>query len=152
MMTNSPSEPAPSPQQPPAEAATQQANNTAKLGLPRERRLRRAADFQRVYQRRCRASDPYLLAYGCESHLPYPRLGLAVSRRVGKAVLRNRWKRRLREAFRRQAHALPAGLDLILVPHATSLPSLHVLSQSLRRLAFRLAKRLADEADAREEA
>ena len=46
----------------------------------------------------------------------------------------------------RLASLIPGGA------HATSLPSLHVLSQSLRRLAFRLAKRLADEADAREEA
>lgn len=44
------------------------------------------------------------------------RLGLAVSRRVGGAVERNRIKRILREAFRKERGNLPPGYDLVVIP------------------------------------
>ena len=44
-----------------------------------------------------------------------PRLGLAVSRKVGGAVDRNRVKRRLRDAFERVSPELPPGHDYVLV-------------------------------------
>ena len=48
--------------------------------------------------------------------LPYSRLGLSVSKRVGKAVTRNRIKRRIRELFRTQKKSLPQGFDIIVIP------------------------------------
>lgn len=49
----------------------------------------------------------------------HARLGLAVSRRVGNAVVRNRVKRRLREIFRRNRGALPVA-DLVVIPFASA--------------------------------
>ena len=43
------------------------------------------------------------------------RLGVTVSRRVGNAVVRNRLKRLIREAFRLQQWDLPASLDIVVV-------------------------------------
>lgn len=70
------------------------------------------------------------------------RLGISVGRRFGRAVYRNRIKRRIREAFRRVRHDLPAGLDLVVVPRPGSLPEVSRLEESLRQLANRLAARL----------
>lgn len=105
-------------------------------------RMRRGADFQRAYQRRCAASDGLLLLHAVENGLPHSRLGLSVSRKVGSAVVRNRWKRLSREAFRLSRESLPAGLDLVIIPKARRIPTRLQLEQSLASLARRLATRL----------
>jgi ribonuclease P protein component len=108
--------------------------------------LRRPADFQRVYDRRRSVSDNWLIVYACENRLPYPRLGLSVSRKVGPAVVRNRLRRLYREAFRLTRHELPPGIDLVLIPRRTEEPSLEVLKNCLPRLARQAARRLAQDA------
>jgi ribonuclease P protein component len=104
--------------------------------------VRRPADFRRAYQRRCSAGDGLLLVFGFPNELPHPRLGLSVSRKVGGAVVRNRWKRLIREAFRLTRPQLPAGIDLIVIPRAEAEPELSRLLESLPRLAGRSAAKL----------
>jgi len=104
--------------------------------------VRRPADFRRAYQRRCSAGDGLLLVFGHPNDLPHPRLGLSVSRKVGGAVVRNRWKRLIREAFRLTRAQLPVGVDLIVIPRTDAEPELKRLLESLPRLAARLAAKL----------
>ena len=54
------------------------------------------------------------------NELPYCRLGLAVSRKVGNAVVRNRIKRRLREIFRHQLTGRPLRYDFVIVARSAS--------------------------------
>ncbi len=114
----------------------------ADQGFPRQCHVRSGADFQRAYRRRCVASDETIVVHGCENGLPHARLGLSVSRKVGNAVVRNRWKRLLREAFRLRRDALPAGVDLIVVPRQSIEPELASLLESLPKLARHAAKKL----------
>jgi ribonuclease P protein component len=106
-------------------------------------RIRRTGEFQRVYTRRCRASDDWLLVFGRANGLDHPRLGLSVSRKVGGAVVRNRWKRLIREAFRLSRPRLPEGVDLVVIPRQGVVPELAALLESLPRLAGRISRRLA---------
>ena len=108
-----------------------------------EMRLRRRADFQKAYQRRCVASDGLLLVFANLNGLDTPRLGLSVSRKVGGAVVRNRWKRRIREAFRISRTELPNGIDLVVIPKAAGEPEFSKLRESLIGLARRLAQKLS---------
>lgn len=96
----------------------------ADRGFPRTARLTRPADFTRVYGRRQSAASGQLVVYALPNRLPdgRVRLGLSVSRRIGSAVVRNRWKRRLREAFRLMRPDLPRGLDVIIVVRAGEPP------------------------------
>lgn len=89
-------------------------------------RLTRTSDFQRVYRQGSSTASRFLVLHyfaqpaggGGE-----PRLGLAVSKKLGGAVVRNRVKRLLREAFRECAERLPEDYDYVLIarPHLTEL-------------------------------
>ena len=113
-----------------------------RLRFTREHRIRSGLHFARAYERRQRAGDDVLLVFGCENGLPHPRLGLSVSRKVGRATVRNRWKRLLREAFRLSQHELPSGVDLVVIPRPEAQPTLDLVQASLRRLARKVGQRL----------
>lgn len=86
--------------------------------LPRSVRIRSRRDFERVFRLRIRASDSRITLYAAPSEQAAARLGIAAGHRLGSAVVRNRIKRLVREAFRRVRHALPPGTDWIVVPKA----------------------------------
>ncbi len=111
--------------------------------FPKEFRIRSQADFDRVYQARAYAADDVLVVNGCVNDVAHPRLGLSVSRKVGNAVTRNAWKRRIREAFRLSKDRLPAGIDLVVRPQQGAKCDFHAIAQSLPALAQRIARRLA---------
>lgn len=112
------------------------------LTFRKQDRLRSPGDFKRVYDRRCSVSDRWVVIYGCPNELSHARLGVSVSRKIGNAVARNRFKRLYREAFRLTRAELPAGLDLILLPRSTREPTLDKMRQSLAALVPKLARRL----------
>jgi ribonuclease P protein component len=82
------------------------------LGLPRQIRLRRRKDFDAVFRRGRTWSNDLLVLRTLPNDCDHNRFGFVTSKRLGKAVVRNRVRRRLREAVR----ALPTlpGFDCVL--------------------------------------
>ena len=111
--------------------------------FPTVLRVRKQTDFDRVHRRHVYAADRALVVRGCENGLTHSRLGLSVSRKVGNAVVRNRWKRRIREAFRTTRGRLPEGLDLVVRPRRGAAPDFEDIKASLPQLAHQLARRLS---------
>jgi len=81
----------------------------------RSERLRKSSDFDRVYSSGKRFTSSTLTVIFDASPVGATRVGLSVGRRIGKAVVRNRVKRLLREAFRLNKHRVKKGYDIILV-------------------------------------
>jgi ribonuclease P protein component len=70
----------------------------------------------------------------------HPRLGLVVTRRLGKAVQRNRVKRLLREFFRRHQTGLPAFDLVIMAKKGASALAYHQVEEELGRLLLSRAR------------
>jgi ribonuclease P protein component len=79
-----------------------------------EQRIRRRQEFQQAYSRGTRVHGRYLTMFVLRNDRPISRLGVAATKRIGGAVVRNRAKRLIREVFRHN-NAAP-GFDIVVVP------------------------------------
>ena len=77
--------------------------------------IKRSSDFRRIYAKGKSAVSPCVVVYCRKNRLGTNRVGFTVSKKLGKAVVRNRVRRRLREIIRLNSDRLEQGYDLILV-------------------------------------
>jgi len=78
-----------------------------------EQRLTKRRDFATVYRRGRALAHPLVVLRLLPNQLPYSRYGFVVSKRVGKAVLRNQVRRRLREGIR--TLLVQPGWDIVVI-------------------------------------
>lgn len=88
--------------------------------MKKQSRLARNEDFQRIRREGRSWSLPLLVLQTLGNGLPHSRLGLVVSKRVGTAVVRNRVRRRLREAARGRWPNVKAGWDIVLIARVSA--------------------------------
>ena len=131
--------------------------------FPKSQHVRRQLDFTRIYSVKTAYNNGVLLVYAARNDLGYPRLGLSVSKKVGKAHTRNRWKRIIREAFRLQQSEfadvilktaqnenrtditpeIAAGIDFIVIPKKTDVePNFKEVCKSLKYCIKRASEKL----------
>lgn len=96
--------------------------------------------FKRVYEHGKSAANKFLvLYYLSESDGEEIRLGVSVPRRLGKAVVRNRAKRRVKEAFRRITSEFPvSGQFVFIVREAAARGSFEDILTAMRDLLKRM--------------
>jgi len=113
------------------------------------RRLTRSADFDAVHRQGRSSASRHLVVYlfarppaagGDEAGR---RVGVSISRKLGGAVVRNRLKRQLREAFLRAEPALTAGADYVVIarpglPEAVEERGFAWLVEELTSVALRI--------------
>lgn len=70
--------------------------------------------FQRLYRSSGQANG-YFVMYARKNRTDTNRVGVTVSKKLGKAVIRNRVRRRLREVYRLNESAFQSGYDIVVV-------------------------------------
>lgn len=109
------------------------------LTLPRGERLRRAAEFQAVFQYGSRLERPNFIALWRRAEAR--RVGFAVSRQLRGAAQRNRARRRVREAYRQVRALIAADIEMVVVARASAATRpFPELVEDMRRLAENLAR------------
>ena len=109
--------------------------------FPRELRLRSNSEFRRVFAGRSSVANESIVVYALPNELGRARLGVCVSRKHGNAVLRNRWKRLIREAFRLSQDVVPCGFDYVVLPRQGAQPVSDAVFESVPNLTVRAARR-----------
>ena len=71
--------------------------------------------FRKLYHRGDSAVSKYLVIYTRPNHLQENRIGVTVGKKLGKAVVRNRVRRRLREIYRIHEQQFRPGYDIVIV-------------------------------------
>jgi len=90
--------------------------------LPRQNRLRKKEDVDRVFRRGRPVSGGLVMIKHLGSDSATPRVAVLVGKKLEKkAVHRNRIKRRLREVIRLHVDQLPAGRDLLIVARSSKI-------------------------------
>ncbi|MBE7012429.1 MAG: ribonuclease P protein component [Ruminococcaceae bacterium] len=77
--------------------------------------LDRDGQFQKLYKKGKSFVSPALIVYVRKNGQSFNRLGITASKKIGKAVVRNRAKRRIRELYRTNLHNLKTGYDFVIV-------------------------------------
>ena len=80
--------------------------------------LKKNYEFHRLYSKGKSAVTPFLVVYARKSRRQRNRIGFTVSNKLGKAVTRNRVRRRLREIYRLHEAELSPGAELVVVARA----------------------------------
>lgn len=104
--------------------------------------------MDRLKREGVRASNAVLTVWVLPNGLDRSRLACRAGRAVGNAVMRNRMRRRLREAFRRSRDELPRGVDVLCSVRPGGSSSYAALREALLSLTVRaLARRPARRCD-----
>ena len=82
--------------------------------------LKQNYEFRRLYDKGKNAPTPYLVVYARKTGRGSNRVGYTVSKKLGKAVVRNRIRRRLREIYRLSLPEMRTGYDIVIVARSKS--------------------------------
>ncbi len=120
-----------------------------RFSFPKTKRLVKNKQFKAVLERNIRVSNDLLVLYMAENQVKYPRLGISISKSCGNAVIRNRFKRLLREVFRLNQEQIPKGYDYLLMISPKGLENyelsdidFQVVKKSFLELADRAAMKI----------
>lgn len=111
----------------------------------KHQRIVRSEDFTRTLRKGTCAADGTLVLFAIpndESDQDRSgKIGITIPKKTGNAVVRNRWKRLIREAYRTQQDELPVGFHFVVRPKKGAQPDWGEIRRSIPRLANKAVQR-----------
>lgn len=113
--------------------------------MKKKYRIKKNTEFQRVFQKGNSSANRQFVIYKLKNEdFPYFRIGISVSKKLGKAVTRNKIKRYIREAVREMKEEIDPAYDLIIVARRQVVDmNYHEAKKSLRH-ALKVARVLKE--------
>ena len=112
-----------------------------------EKTVKENYEFRRIYRKGKSVVSPYMVLYCQRNRQGKTRLGITVSTKLGKAVVRNRVRRRLREIWRLNKEAMVPGWDIILVARVRAVDMPYQKLDKMYRRLLHEAGLLKEEAE-----
>lgn len=82
--------------------------------------LKKNHEFKRLYSKGRTTVTPYMVIYSRKTKTGHNRIGITVTKKLGKAVHRNRVRRRLKEIYRVNEDKFAVGYDIVAVARVSS--------------------------------
>ena len=101
-------------------ATASRGSDAGALGLPRECRVTRRAEYDAVYREGQRRSSREFTIFVRANGLDLSRFGWSIKRALGTAVRRNRIRRRIREILRLHRQEIAPGWDIVIHPRSSA--------------------------------
>ena len=86
--------------------------------MNKDERLRNSREFRYVYDNGKSFANKYLVMFFIENNLDFNRVGFATTKKLGNSVVRNKFKRRMRESYRLNKDKFKQGYDIIFLSRA----------------------------------
>ncbi|MDR0485712.1 MAG: ribonuclease P protein component [Elusimicrobiota bacterium] len=114
--------------------------NARQFSFKYREKLHLQSDFNAVFKKGIKFENRFIKIFAYKRQAgALRRMGLVVSRKVGNAPQRNLAKRRLREIFRTNKNAFPAGIDIIFIPNSkTPKVKYKILKQAVLEMMSKL--------------
>ncbi len=90
-----------------------------KFTFPPNARLRKTREFENVFENGLKIVKQSIVVFYLLNDEEESRLGVVASRKTGKAHVRNRIKRRMRELFRTNRHIMSSSMDIVVIARRT---------------------------------
>lgn len=89
------------------------------MGLGPQARIRKAEEFQACRENGSKVFSKHLVCQFSKNTFPHARIGLIVTKKTGSSVVRNRWKRVIRDFFRTHEEILHPKMDYVFIVKST---------------------------------
>ena len=98
--------------------------------------MKKTSDFQNVYKNGKSFADKNIVVYVWKNDSSLNRIGISCSKKIGNSVVRHRFARLVREAYRLHENVFNSGLDIVVVARACAREAgFHEIEDSLLSLA-----------------
>ncbi|MEO9594117.1 ribonuclease P protein component [Rhodopirellula bahusiensis] len=119
------------------------------FGFPKSSRVVRSGDFTKALRRGGVAANDCLVVFALPRDQPSSetaeegesRLGVTIPKKTGNAVVRNRWKRLIRETFRLHQAELPSQFDNVVRPKKDVAADWSLIERGFVKLVARAVRR-----------